>query len=755
MIDLKHYRAHDVAVSGCFDAVNDFDACIKAIIKFGAWCKDKNPLNDQAEAKGKGDAFEVFCEFLFRRNGLDGKLGQVKEFSLAKEDQQGVDAVGVNDRNHNVALQFKFMSDPTEVIPDERLQFFATTAQTQCYVNYMDNDNVLIIVTTDSNVRHTYEAQFGSRRKAVFVINRNDLRFVLAGNPMFWEEFRFSLSAVTLETPHRTIYDLYPHQIAAKSVIEVKFLPMDVGRGQVLIPTAGGKTRLEAEAVWQTFRNGGDIALLCIPRLSLGRQLLNDFYLNKPEDISMEIIPVASGQIELAGKIEGEFPERFHPTTGWERIRDQILKVLGVEKKVLLVSTYQSVERAGMALLDLQRNADIGVADEAHNVVSGEFRIFLDDTVVPIKRRLFFTATQKTSYFADGKGMNNSAQFGDVIYSVKPIELIKQGIIVPPKLHILDYDGYVTYVGEFDADLEEKTKLNLSMTIVGVNGHLQRMKDGEGRVVVFCQSAEEAANFCNPKTRENKLLRRWIDDEVRMFCITSDHGVFHPDHPDSIDWPRDEVLADFKAAKKAVFFHYNIISEGIDAPTITGVLFLRGVDKLMTIQATGRSLRVCEEDKTALREHRIRAWTDDVKDISWTDGWHKPYGWVIVPRVQNVNLDEASSLMQRVRDLTDYGFEFDARMVEHDTVAIKATPDDPDDVRTDLVHVANAAIQFEEIRDMVAQIRQQEIELMIRPHVFMPADAEGVHDEPDDSSPTDTKPDAPSRSPNSIDARLP
>ena len=40
----------------------------------------------------------------------------------------------------------------------------------------------------------------------------------------------------------------------------------------------------------------------------------------------MEIIPVASGQIELSqiAIIEGEHPETFHPTANWERIRDQI-----------------------------------------------------------------------------------------------------------------------------------------------------------------------------------------------------------------------------------------------------------------------------------------------------------------------------------------------------------------------------------------------------------------------------------------------
>ena len=107
---------------------------------------------------------------------------------------------------------------------------------------------------------------------------------------MFWEEFallavrggaRNDASARSM-TCIRT-------QIAAEVGYrsQRKLLPVEIGRGRTGADSDGRvarrawKPRRHGEA----YRNGGDIALLCIPRLALGRQLLNDFYLNKPDDI--------------------------------------------------------------------------------------------------------------------------------------------------------------------------------------------------------------------------------------------------------------------------------------------------------------------------------------------------------------------------------------------------------------------------------------------------------------------------------------
>lgn len=735
-MNLQHYRASDMATSGCFTEITTLDEFIKANQKFSTWAEARN-LNQEAASQAKGDALEVLGEFLFRRNGLDGRLGCIRDYYNAPEGQQGVDGYGRNDKNQNVAIQYKFISNGYDVVSANSLQSFLGAALGQFNVDFLNN-RVLIVVTTGRGVCPTYKAQFGPRNNVLFVINRDALQYI-CNNPTFWLDFRASLSA-SIRVNRRIILNLFQHQMDAKKQI-VEFLrSLTIRRGQVLIPTGGGKTLLEAESSWESFRRGGKIVLLCSPRLRLGKQLLKDFYFNKPADIDLEIIPVASGQITLDCDciIEDEVPARFYPTTNVKSIVERLNLAIAANKKVLIVSTYHSMDCAGAALLSMGLTVDLGIADEAHNVVSGDFRAFLHDNIVPIKKRLFCTATQKTSWVENGRGMNNTEQFGEVIYRITPIELIKRGIIVSPKLHILDFD-YIDYAGDFANDLKEQTKINLAMTIVGMRGHLKRVGN-DGRLIVFCSSAKEAATFANSATKENQVLRRYLDPSIKMFALTSEHGLFHSDRPDDLAPSKDGILADFSSAQKGILFHYNIVSEGIDIPSLTAVMLLRGVDRIMVIQAVGRTLRPDNADRKALQDQRIRPWNDEDSSSSWTEGWAKPYGWIIIPRMLGVNDDDASSLIYILKNLTDYGFDFSSQMIAHEKVVTSSNPPEAYDIRDDLEVVAGGDDIFvTSIRTMVQQIREEELELMIRPRAFNPTDIEGIAEEPDDVEPVVTK----------------
>ena len=50
----------------------------------------------------------------------------------------------------------------------------------------------------------------------------------------------------------------------------------------------------------------------------------------------------------------------------------------------------------------------------------------------------------------------------------------------------------------------------------------------------------------------------------------------------------------------AILFHYDILTEGIDLPAITGVLPLRDLPLIKLIQNVGRSVRLLKEDRENL-----------------------------------------------------------------------------------------------------------------------------------------------------------
>ena len=109
---------------------------------------------------------------------------------------------------------------------------------------------------------------------------------------------------------------------------------------------------------------------------------------------------------------------------------------------------------------------DVVYYDEAHNATSSDNFNAVKYMSSHAKRNYFFTATPKYSidYASDLSGMNNIDVYGDVISRVDFNYLLKQGVIVKPKLHLL----------ESDADLNNQRQVDVNMkTIVEVVDHYE------------------------------------------------------------------------------------------------------------------------------------------------------------------------------------------------------------------------------------------------------------------------------------------
>ena len=50
---------------------------------------------------------------------------------------------------------------------------------------------------------------------------------------------------------------------------------------------------------------------------------------------------------------------------------------------------------------------------------------------------MFFTATEKFTASQKGRGLNNESVYGKRLYYISPAELIRLGLIVPPRMHIM------------------------------------------------------------------------------------------------------------------------------------------------------------------------------------------------------------------------------------------------------------------------------------------------------------------------------
>lgn len=600
---------------------------------------EENPLRDAN--KYKGDVFEIFGEFLIKYMGTDTRIN-ILNYSPETDNDLGVDGFGIGSNSKPTTVQFKFKGNTyaAQLNLGDLRDFFGLSHSTR-YGVPADTPENLVIISTASNFSHKIkQAHPGCR-----IIGYGQLKFLTHNNPVFWAEFKKAVENSAMKPKKRIVKERYEHQVLASIAIK-KLLDGDDERGQVIIPTGGGKTLNELLAVEDCFMNGGQLAIVASPRIALTEQLFKEFYdqkrsnwqaliINSGEDLNVELFFEESKTI-------------YRPTTNVSQIKDEIRKILGEGGNLVIFSTYHSltnykkmVGSLGIALSHLASDSesplipDLIICDEAHNLTRSEFAPILD---YDIAKWLFFTATRRVSYSDGGFGMNNLDKFGEVIYQISPRILIERGMIVPPRLHFIhagveDLDGIET--------IKEEDRADLAMVIAGIQEHIKQVAkfgDDAARLIVFCKSAEQAHDF-----EECEVIRDMIPELEYVAAVTSKGNRMKD--------TRRNIFQRYQAAKFSILFHFDVISEGIDLAGTTGVIILRSLKDIKATQGIGRALRIIAMDR-----NRVRAGELTVGDIK---GWGKPFGWVIIPYIDGKSEDTVRKIEEIVTEIRSQDYDID------------------------------------------------------------------------------------------------
>ena len=207
-------------------------------------------------------------------------------------------------------------------------------------------------------------------------------------------------------------------------------------KGQVIVPTGGGKTLCMIKDAQREFNSGNKWGFLLkepdrktiivvSPRILLTQQHSDDFeeFLGLNPLLQRKILHVHSGDTE------------HYSTTNSDRIREWNDNNYKYNK--LIFTTYHSLHR----IQESGINVDTIYFDEAHNSVQRhfypavEFFAGLDDI-----RCYFFTATPKYNKSVESPSMDDEEIYGEEIERITPRELIENGYILPPKLSIKELE---------------------------------------------------------------------------------------------------------------------------------------------------------------------------------------------------------------------------------------------------------------------------------------------------------------------------
>ncbi len=558
-----HSKAKELFKAGLYSGLSSFEELEKRIAAFD-------------DDKRKGDSFEVFAEaYLATQRKHDAAkvwpqaavpLEVLQKLGLSEQDY-GVDGVFQTLLGNYNAYQVKFRSARQSLTWRELSTFMGLADSPQIHSR--------VLVTNCDELPSVL-----NERRGFFCIRGSDL------DRLEVEDFRAIeawLAESAFEAPKK---DPLPHQTEALSAL----LPalQDHDRVSAIMACGTGKTLV---ALWTAERLQASKILVLLPSLALVRQTLHEWLretrLPKLAYLCVCSDPTVKENIDALTTQQSDLD--FEVSTDSDVVR-QFLDVPFDGTKVVF-STYQSASVVGHAMKPGEM-FDFGVFDEAHKTAGREGRNYafaLDDANLPIRKRLFLTATPRhynpQQRDQDGEAqlvfsMDNPAVYGPQAYTLTFGEAARRDIIC----------GYKVIISVITSEMV--TNELLSHGEVLVNGDAIRarqvanqialrdavQKYGVGKIFTFHKTVKSAASFV---ADGSEGIRTHLPD-FRSYHVNGEMPTAK----------RERVMHEFRGATRAVMSNARCLTEGVDVPAVDMVAFLSPRrSRVDIVQATGRAMR--------------------------------------------------------------------------------------------------------------------------------------------------------------------
>ena len=339
---------------------------------------------------------------------------------------------------------------------------------------------------------------------------------------------------------------LRPHQQTAVDAM------LKHDKGQVIIPTGGGKTICMIQDYLN--RGGHGVTVVVAPRILLAKQLCKEF-LEHVDDVA--VYHVHSGETEHFSSTKPSLIKNW----SWQAYSKQ-----------LIFTTYHSLEK----IVQSGINIDTIYFDEAHNSVQRNFFVPTEFYSRHAGRCYFFTATPKHSVTPRKPGMNDSRVYGQVICNVPAPKLVEEGYILPPVVRLTQLP---------QGDFKQSDSQNLLDTIDD--------NDAE-KILIAARSTKQIVRLVSQSDFTFQLEQRgynWMYITSKTGAIINGQKVTREQFFNTLNaWGRDD--------KKFVIMHHSILSEGINVKGLDAVLFMRNMDYIGISQSIGRVIRLGGAQKT-------------------------------------------------------------------------------------------------------------------------------------------------------------
>ncbi len=325
-------------------------------------------------------------------------------------------------------------------------------------------------------------------------------------------------------------------------------------KGQVIVPTGGGKTMCMIEDAKKV---SGTVVVVA-PRILLAEQLSSEF---------LEIIDNVSVMHVHSGETTHFSSTKASDVYMWD---------LHTRGDKIIFTTYHSLHK----IQESHIHVDTIYFDEAHNGIQKNFIEAVEWFSICASRCYFFTATPKHSNTPMKVGMNDWDIFGEVLINVPAPQLVNEGHILPPKVIIKDIDVIDDSRFSYEKDCD-----HILDTIDDID---------VDKVLICARSTKQIVNLISLSDFAYGLTQR----EYNWLYITAKTGAVINGKKVDRETFFNTLNTWGKGSERFVVLHHSILSEGINVSGLEAALFLRSMDYVGISQTIGRVIRKGDETKT-------------------------------------------------------------------------------------------------------------------------------------------------------------
>jgi superfamily II DNA or RNA helicase len=447
------------------------------------------------------------------------------------------------------------------------------------------------------------------------------------------EIFHIEGTKTKYETFDDFLNHLRPHQKKSFDKIQKNNI------GQIFIPTGTGKTWIQKaihiyDMIRKTKNNETGVYVIVAHRLLLCLQLL-DQIVSLANNFNLKYEIVFVGSLDYKDTVHTILPEE---------IDAKIKKAKENNQHVIIASTYHSFDN-----LLIVPKIDVCTFDEAHNTVSQSEKETFKENIKKVQpnilRQYYFTATPKA--LGEEGGQKDEGFYGPPLHIMSPKEAIEKGEIVQPIPHVIEIDGDYSEIDKNNIQLYIRTIVESFIE------HEKQLNNIAAKLLVTGKNLLQIHSICG-----NPDFQKWSkDNNIKVFMFSS--GSKNLPCGPFIDFEKksfndtiselDKLKLDLK--QKAIFFHFDILSEGIDVPNMTGVLIFRDLeDKIRKFtQNIGRCCRLLEED-------RKRLYSGIINPLE-VEKMIKPYSYVIIPSYYCKDSNKYQDMLKILTEIYEIPFD--------------------------------------------------------------------------------------------------